>query len=131
MKVRTAMTAPKHDPRLLEAFQQMWGNFPDPMMLVHRDRTIVAVNDACATQGAAAGKKCFSYNPSPADVEDGACKACQANEALKSGAPRTCEGQFGGGPRIRGYWIPVKGASDFYVHGYTSLAAAPPLAVVA
>ncbi|HYG67457.1 MAG TPA: hypothetical protein VD838_07345 [Anaeromyxobacteraceae bacterium] len=115
------MNDPKNDPRLVEAFQLMWGNFPDPMMLVHKDRTILAVNDACAKQGAAVGTKCFSYNPVPGDVEHGACKACQANKALKAGCAVACDGEFAGGQLIRGYWIPVKGSSEVYLHGYSPL----------
>jgi hypothetical protein len=124
-----AMSDTKNDPRLVEAFQLMWGNFPEPMMLVHRDRTILAVNDACAVQGTTAGTKCFSYNPVPSDVENDACKACQANKALKAGSAIACDGEFGGGQRIRGYWVPLKGSSEVYIHGYTTLTAA--LAVVA
>lgn len=121
------MTDAKNDPRLVEAFQLMWGNFPDPMMLVHKDRTILAVNDACAKQGSAAGTKCFSYNPDPASVENNACKMCQANKALKAGTTIACDGNFGG-QLIRGYWIPLKGSSEAYVHGYTSLKPALPIA---
>lgn len=127
--VEIPVNDPKNDPRLVDAFQLMWGNFPDPMMLVHRDRTILAVNDACAAQGTAAGRKCFSYNPVPGAVENSACKACQANKALEAGSTVACEGEFGGGPRIRAYWIPLKGSSEVYVHGYTSIS--PALAVVA
>jgi hypothetical protein len=114
------MTDAKNDPRLVEAFQLMWGNFPDPMMLVHKDRTILAVNGACSAQGTSAGTKCFSYNPVPGDVANGACKQCRANEALKSGSPMGCEGNFGG-KRIRGYWVPVAGSSEVYIHGYSPL----------
>jgi hypothetical protein len=122
------MTDSKNDPRLVEAFHLMWGNFPDPMMLVHRDRTILAVNDACAALGTAPGTKCFSYNPVPGDVEKGACKACQANRALKAESAITCEAEFAG-KRIRGYWIPLKGSSEVYIHGYTP--AGTPLGVIA
>lgn len=121
------MTDPKNDPRLVEAFLLMWGNFPDPMMLVHRDRTILAVNDACARQGTTAGTKCFSYNPDPRAVENDACKACQANKALKAGTAIACDGNFGE-HLIRGYWIPLKGSSEVYIHGYTPLKPALPVA---
>jgi hypothetical protein len=122
------MSDAKNDPRLVEAFQLMWGNHPDPMMLVHRDRTILAVNDACAAQGTVAGRKCFSYNPDPNGVENDACRLCQANKALKAGSAMACDGAFGG-QLIRGYWIPLKGSSEVYIHGYTPLK--PALAVVA
>ncbi len=121
------MTDPKNDPRLVEAFQLMWGNFPDPMMLVHRDRTILAVNDASAAQGMDVGKKCFSYNPDPNGVENNACRQCQANKALKAGTSIACDGNYGE-QLIRGYWVPLKGSSEVFIHGYSSLP--PKLAVV-
>jgi hypothetical protein len=117
----------KNDPRLVEAFQLMWGNFPDPMMLVHKDRTILAVNDASAKQGTSAGAKCFSMNPDPNGVENDACTGCQANKALKAGTSIACDGSFGG-QLTRGYWIPLKGSSEVYIHGYTPLKAALPIA---
>jgi hypothetical protein len=118
------MTNPKNDPRLVEAFQLMWGNFPDPMMLVHRDRTILAANSAWPA--AVTGTKCFSNNPDPNNVDNNACKACQANKALKLGAAVVCDGDVGGGKRVRGYWIPLKGSSEVFLHGYASLDSASP-----
>jgi hypothetical protein len=90
------------------------------MWLVQRDRTILAVNEVSAAQGTMAGRKCFSYNPDPSDVEDGACKGCQAGKALSSRTAIFCDCKLGG-KRTRGYWIPLKGTDDVYLHGYTPL----------
>ena len=49
--------------RILEAFEMMWGPFPEPVMLIHRDRTVLAVNDFARSMGVQAGIKCFSLNP--------------------------------------------------------------------
>jgi hypothetical protein len=122
------MSDPRSFARLAEAFELMWGNFPEPMLLVHRDRTILAVNDAAAAQGASPGRKCFSYNPDPLDVENGACKGCKANQALDAGTAISCTCRIGG-RRSVGYWIPLKGSRDVYVHGFSSSAA--PLPVLA
>jgi hypothetical protein len=102
--------------RIAEAFELMWGNFPDPTLLVQRDRTILAVNDAAARQGMEPGRKCFSYNPDPRDVENGACKGCQADQALDMGTAITCSCRLAG-KRSDGYWIPLKGSREVYVHG--------------
>ena len=119
------MNDPKTDHRLADAFDQMWGRFPDPMVLVYRDRTILAQNDAARAQPwGVDGGKCHEANTS---AQGHACQGCQANAALKQGASVACEGELGG-KRIRGYWIPVKGASDVYIHGYTTLSAALPVA---
>jgi hypothetical protein len=122
-----AVTDAKNDPRLVDAFTMMWGAFPDPMILVHRDRTVLARNDAAAATGwLEVGQHCFDAN---ATANGHACKGCQANAALRQGSAIACDGELLG-KRIRGYWLPVKGATDVYVHGYSSLDPAP-LAVVA
>jgi hypothetical protein len=95
------------------------------MWLVHRDRTILAVNDVSAEQGIAAGRKCFSYSD-PADVVDGACKGCQAPKALATGTAIFCDCKMGG-KRTRGYWIPLKGSTDVYLHGYSQLSSDLPV----
>lgn len=119
------MYDPKTDLRLVEAFELMWGNFPEPMVLVHRDRTILAQNDAARAQPwSAVGGKCFDMNPAAGGH---ACQGCQANAALKQRSTITCEGDLGG-RRIRGYWIPVKAADHVYIHGYTTIGAALPVA---
>jgi hypothetical protein len=112
--------------QILEAFQLMWGNFPDPVILVHRDRTILAVNDASAAQGTAPGVKCFSYNPVPSDVEGGVCKGCQADRALQTGTAISCSCRSAAA-RGHGYWIPLKGSREVYVHGFTSGSSALPV----
>ena len=122
------MSDPQTLARLAEAFELMWGNFPEPTLLVHRDRTILAVNDAAAAQGTSPGRKCFSYNPDPLDVVNGACTGCQANQALDRGAAITCTCRVAG-KRSHGYWVPLKGSRDVYVHGVTS--ANPALPVIA
>jgi hypothetical protein len=118
------MTDSKTDPRLVEAFRQMWGSFPDPMVLLYKDRTILAQNDAAAAQPwGAVGDRCFSVNP---DSNGKVCQGCQANAAMKSGRSETCEGEFKGA-LIRGYWIPVQGTSDVFIHGYSPLKPALPV----
>jgi hypothetical protein len=119
------MRDPKSDPRLPEAFEQMWGAFPEPMVLLHRDRTILAQNVAAKAQPwGEIGGRCFDLNPA---ANGRACQGCQANAALKQGTTVTCEGDLGG-KRLRGYWIPVQGTSDLYIHGYTTIGSAPPVA---
>ena len=58
------MYDPKSDPSLVEAFDQMWGRFPDPTVLVRRDRTILAQNDAARAQPwSVVGGKCYDVHP--------------------------------------------------------------------
>ncbi len=98
--------------QMLNAFEQMWGPFPEPVMLIRKDRTILAVNTLARTAGCSAGVKCFSLNP---EAVTSACKACKANLALRE--HRTvCIDTVQNGNHIIGYWMPLVDAPDVYVH---------------
>jgi hypothetical protein len=100
--------------RILESFQTMWGPFPEPVMLVHKSRTILAVNDFARIAGISSGIKCFSLNPQ-VGADENHCQRCKANQALKSGETVTSLEMMGDKPVI-GYWMPLKEVPDVYVH---------------
>ncbi len=101
------------EPRILDAFQIMWGPFPEPVMLIQKDRTILAVNDLARTMGIPAGIKCHSLGSDHG--EDGNCGRCKANLALRTGET-VCEESTTGDTPVRGYWMPLAEAPDLYVH---------------
>jgi hypothetical protein len=96
----------------LESFRLMWDFFPSPVMLLHRDRTILATNQAAKSAGVPIGAKCFQLNP-----EEGKdhCKQCKAQKALTRRqavvAKETQEGK-----EIYAYWLPVQDSPDLFVH---------------
>lgn len=98
---------------IVEAFDSMWGTFPEPVMLIQRNRTILAVNDLAKKIGIPTEIKCFSLNPETGGVDH--CKQCKANEALRTGTAVVEKGPMNG-TEVIGYWVPVKGVSDVYVH---------------
>lgn len=99
---------------ILDSFQTMWGPFPEPVMLIHKSREILAVNDYARTLGIPKGAKCFNLNPEVGPGESH-CRACQANLALKKGETVTTMSEMAGLPVI-GYWMPLKEVPDVYVH---------------
>lgn len=98
---------------VLDAFQMMWGQFPEPVMLLHKSRTILAVNDVARTAGVPLGVKCSSLNP--ANEGDHHCRQCKATQALRAKAPVVETSQIGE-RHVKGYWIPLKDFEDVYVH---------------
>jgi hypothetical protein len=98
--------------KILDAFETMWGPFPEPVMLIHKDRTILARNELARTAGIPAGIKCFSLNPEAVST---ACKQCKANLALREHRAVCTEGMQNGN-RIIGYWMPLKDDQEVYVH---------------
>ncbi len=97
--------------KILDAFQMMWGPFPEPVMLVHKDRTILAVNDLARSGGVPLRVKCFSLNPEALTTT---CKQCKANLALRE-RRTVCTEETVNGTRVIGYWMPLKD-EDVYVH---------------
>jgi len=97
---------------ILDAFQTMWGPFPEPVFLIQKDRTILAVNDLARTMGIGTGIKCFSLDP-----QEGAthCKRCKATLAL-SEQKTVCSEELLNGKKTIGYWMPLKEDKDVYVH---------------
>jgi hypothetical protein len=63
---------------------------------------------------------CYAVHGDRGHVSQG----CQADAALDQGTAIACDG-LERGRRIRNYWIPVKGVSDVYVHGYATLGSSP------
>ncbi len=98
--------------KILDAFETMWGPFPEPVMLIHKDRTILARNEFARTAGIPAGVKCFSLNP---EAVSSACKQCKANLALREHRAVSME-EVRNGNRIIGYWMPLKNDAEVYVH---------------
>lgn len=97
---------------VLEAFGKMWGLYPAPVMLIHASREVLAVNACAEDLGITPGILCHSLYPS-----DKPCPGCLANKALKTGAAvRKTAKDKRSGRFLDGYWIPVPGEPDIYVH---------------
>jgi hypothetical protein len=97
------------DSKVIDAFHLMWGNFPEPVMLVHKSRDILAVNEACSKLGGVVGIKCASIGAPEQH------KGCLANQALAS-RRATYSKNESNGKTIIGFWVPVADSSDIYVH---------------
>lgn len=97
------------DSKVIDAFHLMWGNFPEPVMLVHKTREILAVNEACSKLGGVVGIKCSSIG------EPERHKRCLANQALASQRAAYSKNESDG-KTVIGFWIPVVDYPDIYVH---------------
>ena len=99
-------------PEVLKAFQMMWGLHPGAVMLIHKSREILAVNQAAEALGLPTGITCHSLYPS-----DTPCPGCMANKALNQGqAVRKTAYAQSQQCFMDGFWIPVLGEPDIYVH---------------
>ncbi|MBJ6798584.1 hypothetical protein [Geomonas propionica] len=96
---------------ILRNFHLFWENYPAPVMLIHKDRTILAVNRAAQTVGYPTGLRCVDLGEKKHHA------GCRANVALrdKIGVRDTAWYDFCSAV-LDAYWIPLAGAEDFYVH---------------
>ena len=92
-------------------FHLFYDNFPCPVMLVHKDRTIITANEAGLAVGCPVGTKCSALGEKKHHA------GCQANTALREDrGVRTVAYYEHLKQVIDGYWVPLAGVEDLYVH---------------
>ena len=92
-------------------FHLFWDNFPFPVMLVRKDRTIVELNQAGQAMGCVPGTRCADIGKK----EDH--RGCLANQALQEqSAKRVVAYVESYGVVLDSYWVPLAGAEDLYLH---------------
>lgn len=92
-------------------FHLFWDNYPSPVMLVHKDRTIIEVNKAGHDIGCPVGTRCIDLGEKKHHA------GCRANMALReqTGVREVSYAEHMG-QVVDGYWIPLAGSGDLYVH---------------
>ncbi len=92
-------------------FHLFWDNFPFPVMLVYKDRTILDRNKAGEAMGCIPGTRCIDSGKK----EDH--RGCLANQALQEQtAKRVVAYSESFGIVMDGYWIPLAGEKDIFLH---------------
>lgn len=94
------------DQKVIDAFHMMWGSFPAPVRLIHKNRTVLAMNETAKTLGMEAGVQCLSIGNAEAH------KGCKAEEALASNRGQMLKVEQ---DRIK-FWSPVQDCKDVFVH---------------
>jgi len=98
-------------PELSKNFHLFWDNYPFPVMLVRKDRTIVALNKVATALGCVPGTRCVDIGK-----KEDHC-GCLANQALKEQeAKRVVAYQASYNMVLDSYWIPLAGVDDLYLH---------------
>lgn len=101
---------------LIRNFHIFWDNYPFPVMLVYKDRTILDVNKAGEAAGCQTGTRCIDTGKK----EDHA--GCLANQALKEhSAKRVVAYAENMGLVVDGYWVPLAGEQDIYLHFFADI----------
>jgi len=92
-------------------FHLFWDNYPFPVMLVRKDRTIVALNKVATALGCLPGTRCVDIGK-----KEDHC-GCLANQALQEQeAKRVVAYQGTYAMVLDSYWIPLAGVDDLYLH---------------
>ncbi len=96
---------------VIDAFQLMWGNFPEPVSLVHKSRNVVAVNKWHQKAGyLTPGMNCAKLGA------PGSHKGCLGNKALASGEATYSYNEKPDGTGVTAFWIPLDGYPELFVH---------------
>ena len=99
------------NPDILKAFHLMWDLFPATVLLVKRDRTVMACNQTATERGLRLGMKCFQLS------SDGVHKHCQANAALDQRTARRTVVFSPASQKVNNsFWLPIAGEKDLFVH---------------
>jgi hypothetical protein len=99
------------DTKVVEAFELMWGNFPEPVALVHKSREVIAVNAASASIGRVKGMNCTKHGAPEAH------RGCLANQALARQQPTFAKQKSSDGSKeIICYWLPIDGYPEYFIH---------------
>ena len=104
-----AQTPGGHD-AAIAAFHLMWDAFPFLVLLLQRDRTILAANRMAIRMGAIPGMKCYQWHK----VEE-IHEHCLGNAALDSGRSMRRVLPYRG-MVLDSYWIPVGTEDELMIH---------------
>ena len=97
------------DQSIVDAFYAMWDTFPDPAIVIGRDKVIVAANAAARKTGRIEGTVCATVPPPEGH------SGCKAMEALRSGQSAWLKKKGKHGDVIA-YWLPIKGHPEYLLH---------------
>ena len=98
--------------KMLAAFHLMYDNFPESAMLIHKSKTIVAINPAAKKNGREVGTACGKNNTPESHQGCLALKALSLQKPMYRvlQAPSVIDGEF------LAFWLPLDDYADFYVH---------------
>ncbi len=92
-------------------FHLFCDNFPFPVMLIHKDRTILAVNKTGKEAGYPAGVRCIEMGKKEHHG------VCLANQALSQQTAKRLVAYFDFRNAVLDtYWIPLAGSNDLFLH---------------
>jgi len=94
---------------VINSFHTMWGNFPEPVLLILKSREIVACNKKAAESGIEVGTKCSSMEPPESHTGCMANKAFETHEAIYH---RNRRGEHD----VYVFWLPLDEYPDYLIH---------------
>lgn len=102
----------KVKPETITSFKAMWNRHPEAVLLLNKERELLAVNEAAEKMGIPVGMQCYKLGG-----RDTICPGCKGNASLRKGIGMSRVAYSEGLKQcIDSYWIPVEGEEDVYVH---------------
>ena len=94
---------------IINSFSTMWGNFPEPVMLILKSREIVACNKVAEEAGTRIGTKCSTMEPPERH------KGCEATKAFETHTAIYHRRKIGLYDTYT-FWLPIDGYPDYLIH---------------
>ena len=92
-------------------FHLFWDNFPYPVMMIRKDRTILDRNRAAEAMGYVPGTRCIEYGPKKAH------KGCLAHLALRENTAKSKVDYVDFMDAVlSAHWIPLLDNDEVYIH---------------
>ena len=96
--------------KLIEAFNMIWSQYPEPAMLLNRGKRVVALNWACRQAGPSLGSFCHEIGGCR-DM-DGSCLINRCMDSRQAAHIKINDGK----KQWSIHWVPVEGHPDYCVH---------------
>jgi hypothetical protein len=99
------------DEEIRHYFHLFWDNFPFPVMLNRKDRTILECNKAAKEAGIVLGTRCIDRGTKELH------KGCLADQALRKQTSKRMVAYLEPLKIVMdSYWVPLSGYPDLYIH---------------
>ena len=99
------------DDEIRSSFHIFWDNFPFPVMLNRKDRTIIECNKAAILTGIIPGTRCIDFGGKEFHKE------CLADQALREQSTKRLVAYIDPMEAVLdSYWLPLDGYPNYYIH---------------
>lgn len=108
----------EQEKKLIDAFNMIWSKYPEPAMLVHRGKRVMAMNWACRQVSSKLGSFCHEISGRACQDDRGSCLLKSCLDTRQAMHIKINDGR----KQWSIHWVPVEGHPDYCVHFFAGSA---------